>query len=317
MTAKPARVFDMFTSLPTPERVALEIRSWGREAGYRKMFGERWSGLLGLQPGTVDWVADLPQKDFLAVASERLRTELPPAEHFVERLRDAGVRRAVIHGPLPVDVPAPDELTSALVERFPAFLVGFARVDLRDGGAAAAAALEDSVVRLGLRGATYTPFWHATPASDSALAPVLETAQRLGVPIWIHTSMHWRREVPLDVEHPRHIDEIAGKYPDLTIICGHGGWPWMPDMVAVAWRHPNVYIDVSAFRPRNIFKAGSGWEALVQYGEKVISEKILIGTTWALLGTEPATIVDEAAAAPWPEAVRDRWMYSNAERLLG
>jgi len=86
--------------------------------------------------------------------------------------------------------------------------------------------------------------------------------------------------------------------------------------VAVAWRHPGVYIDVSAFRPRNIFKSGSGWETLVRYGEKVISEKILFGSTWALLGTPPATIVNEAATVPWPESVRDRWMYSNAERLL-
>jgi predicted TIM-barrel fold metal-dependent hydrolase len=310
------RVFDVFTSVPTPERVALEIRSWGGEAGYVSMFGARWSKLLGLQPETIAWVAGLERDDFLDQASSRLSDELPPVSDFIDQLTNAGITKAIVHRTLPIDIPTTDESTARLVAEFPKTLVGFARIDLNDGPARAAELLEQSVTTLGLRGATYTPFWHATACDDDALAPVLLTAQRLGVPIWIHTSMHWRRAVPLEIEHPRHIDVIAGRYPDLRIICGHGGWPWIQDIVAVAWRHPNVYIDISAFRPRHIFQAGTGWEALVRYGEKVISDSIVYGSTWSLLGLTPQEAISEASSVPWPDDVKQRWLYDNMATLL-
>ena len=129
--------------------------------------------------------------------------------------------------------------------------------------------------------------------------------------------MHWRRSVPLELEHPRHIDVIAGRHPDLRIVCGHGGWPWMTEMVAVAWRHPTVVIDVSAFRPRNVFQPGSGWEPLVHYGPRGLSDSIVYGTTWALLGLTPSAAVDEAAAVAWPDDVRRSGCTSTAARFLG
>lgn len=310
------RVIDMFGSLPTPERVALEIRSWGNEPGYLSMFGERWSGLLGIDRETLASVAGLPAEDFLREATARLSDVLPPASHFVEEMKRAGMRAAVIHRPLPVDVPVADESTAQLVEEFPDFVIGFARVDLAEGAARAAVELRRSAEVLGLRGATLTPFWHGVSCSDPSVEPVLATAEELGIPLWIHTSMHWRRSVPLEVEHPRHIDEVAGRHPDLRIVCGHGGWPWVQEMVAVAWRHPHVYIDVSAFRPRNVFQEGSGWEALIRFGAKVIPESVVFGSTWSLLGRTPEQAVTEAAGVPWPDRVKEQWLYANAAKLL-
>lgn len=311
------RVIDMFTTVPTPERIALEIRSWGREPGYLSMFGARWSGLLGLSQDTIAAVVDLPADGFLAAASAMLAPELGSTDGYVAQLVDAGIDKAVVHRPLPTDVEVTDELTAALVERYPDTLIGFARVDPRHGGEAAAAELERAVTELGMRGATITPFWHGASCSDEVWEPVLRTAQRLGVPVWIHTSMHWRREVPLEIEHPRHTDLIAGRYPDLRIACGHGGWPWMTEMVAVAWRHPNVVVDVSAFRPRNVFRAGSGWEPLVHHGQRGLSDSVVYGSTWGLLGMTPAAAVAEAAEVPWPDAVKDKWLSGNAARFLG
>ena len=59
-------------------------------------------------------------------------------------------------------------------------------------------------------------------------------------------------------------------------------------MVAVAWRHPNVFIDTSAFRPKNIFLPGNGWEPLVHYADRTIADRVLWGSTWTLLGMRPA-----------------------------
>lgn len=310
------RIFDFFTSLPTPERVALEIRSWGNEPGYVSMFGSRWSTLLNLSTDTLAWVARLGTDHYLERATPRLAAELPSTSDFIQMMLSAGIEKAIIHRPLPVDVATTDEATALLVDEFPDVLIGFARVDLADGPIEAARQLENSVTSLGLRGATLTPFWHGVPCDDELLDPVLTMAERLGVPIWIHTSMQWRRSVPLDIEHPRHIDTIAGRHPELKIVCGHGGWPWVLETVATAWRHPNVYVDVSAFRPRNVFRPGAGWESLQHYGANMLSDSIVFGSTWSLLGLTPQQATDEARNVPWPDDVKRRWLYDNAATML-
>ena len=44
-----------------------------------------------------------------------------------------------------------------------------------------------------------------------------------------------------------YIDQVALDFPELVIVCGHVGYPWTEEMVAVARKHENVYIDTSAY----------------------------------------------------------------------
>lgn len=310
-------VFDFFTSVPTAERLALEIRSWGSDTGYQAMFGRLWAEQLMLDPGLISQVAGLPQDRFLERATEILQPHVPPLEMTLGLLKDAGVVKAVVHGPLPMDVPYPNDATAALVAKAPETFVGFVRVDPSRGGTQAGAEVRRGVQELGLGGVTLTPFWHGIRCTDPELAPIYEAASDLRVPVWIHCSMNWRTDRPLDLEHPRYVDELAGRYPSMSIICGHGGWPWVHDLVAVAWRHANVYIDFSAFRPRHMFKAGTGWESLSYYGSRTISDKIVFGSTWTLLGRSPKELVEEAKAGPWTHDVMKAWLHDNASRILG
>lgn len=306
-------VVDMFTSLPTPERIASEIRSWGAEAGYRQAFGGRWSTLLGIDASLIDAVADLSAVNFMSRAVELLTPALGSTQDSVSRLRAAGIVRAVIHGPLIADVPVSNDYTAELAEQAPDLLVPFARIDPR---ASDAIAEITRCASLGMRGITITPFWHGVSVDDDALDPLMRTAADLGLIAWLHTSMNWKRTAPLELEHPRHIDVLAGRYTDLDIVCGHGGWPWMTEMVATAWRHPNVFIEVSAFRPKNLFRPNSGWDPLVYYGERTIRDRLLFGSTWTLLGMEPSELVAEAWESPWSDRVKRQWLHDNGRRLL-
>ena len=47
-----------------------------------------------------------------------------------------------------------------------------------------------------------------------------------------------------------YIDDVAIDFPELVIVCGHIGYPWTEEMVAVARKHENVYIDTSAYTAR-------------------------------------------------------------------
>src|SRR5690606_31912570 len=56
--------------------------------------------------------------------------------------------------------------------------------------------------------------------------------------------------MPSEVGRPiPYIDQVAIDFPELVIVGGHIGYPWTEEMVAVCRKHPNVYIDTSAYTP--------------------------------------------------------------------
>jgi predicted TIM-barrel fold metal-dependent hydrolase len=279
------------------------------------MFAARWSALLGVKTSAIDELAAADADSVMALADELLGASLPTVAHTEARLRDAGITQAVVHGPLPSDVPYRNEATADVVAQAPDTLIGFARVDPTTGDEAGAEVLR-CARDLGMRGVTITPFWHGVSCDEPRVEPIFEAAQEAGIPVWVHTSVNWVRDRPIDLEHPRHIDVVAARFPNVSIICGHGGWPWVQEAVAVAWRHPNVYLDISAFRPRHLFVTGSGWEALAYYGGKTISSRLLFGTTWTLLGMTPEVLVEEARAAPWDSPVVEAWLSGNGHRIF-
>lgn len=312
----PQRFIDMFGSMPTAERLAFEILSWGSDPGYSGVFRDRWARLQGLPPQVVAEVAALPRSGFEETGPARLAPFLRKTEDVIAELRAAGAAATVLHNPLPTAPGLPNDALAALVARYPNDLIGFARIDPTRPGEAAAE-IKRCVTRFGFKGATMTPFWHRIRASDESCRPIYEVCIEHGIPIWIHTSVHWVRSTPLSYEHPLHLDEVAVRFPDLKIVAGHGGWPWIADMVAVAWRHPNVYVDTTAFRPRHIATPGSGWDMLWYFMSRTLEHKVLFGSTWTLLGRKPGEIADEARGLELSDRTRALWLHDNAARVLG
>ena len=121
----------------------------------------------------------------------------------------------------------------------------------------------------------------------------------------------------MELGRPLALDRLCGEMPDLKVIAGHGGWPWVPEMVAAAWRHPNLYVDPSGHRWKYFTTPHSGWEMLLHFGNSTIQDKILFGTDWPLLPISLAEILAEARALPLKPSVMEKWLGKNAARLLG
>lgn len=311
----PPRLFDMFGSLPTAERLAFEIRSWGSDPGYRSMFAARFSKLHGISKEVLDTVSQLSAERYRERSVELLAPYARSTDDILTSLRAAGAVRTVVHNLLPT-VPGltNDDLAETISGRQE--LIGFVRID-PTGPAAAAREIRRCVEEYGFRGVTLTPFWHRVRADDPSLSPIYEAALEMSVPVWIHTSVNWVRTTPLTYEHPLHLDAVASRYPELRIIAGHGGWPWLADMVAVAWRQPNVYIDVSAFRPRHIATPGTGWDMLWHYLPRTLQDKVVFGSTWQLLGMPLADVLSEVRSLALPADVERKWLIDNASGLFG
>jgi predicted TIM-barrel fold metal-dependent hydrolase len=85
----------------------------------------------------------------------------------------------------------------------------------------------------------------------------------------------------------------------------------------LAWKHPNLYLELAAHRPRYFAAPGAGWEPLLRYGQTTIQDKVLYGTGSFLLGRRPSELLSELRALPIEPAVLEKWTWQNAARLFG
>ncbi|MBI5401619.1 amidohydrolase family protein [Candidatus Wolfebacteria bacterium] len=85
-------------------------------------------------------------------------------------------------------------------------------------------------------------------ASDERLNPLYEILSEESLPAIFHTGYLFNSKTGLlKYAYPLTIDDLAVKFPDLKIIIAHMGNPWITDCAAVAFRHPNVYLDISGY----------------------------------------------------------------------
>jgi predicted TIM-barrel fold metal-dependent hydrolase len=106
-----------------------------------------------------------------------------------------------------------------------------------------------------------------------------------------------------------YIDQVAIDFPELTIVCGHVGYPWTEEMVAVARKHANVYIDTSAYTSRRLptelvayMKTGSG------------RHKVMFGSNYPMI--LPAHALDGLDDLGLDPETAELYLAGNARRVF-
>ena len=163
------------------------------------------------------------------------------------------------------------------------------------------------------RGVNLQPFAYRVHCDDRRFYPLYETCVELDLPVTVHCSVNFSADRPIEFGRPLHLDQVACDFPDLKLVANHGGWPWVTEMVAVAWKHPNVYIELGAISPKYIARPGTGWEPLLVYGRSLLQDRVLWATD-CMLPFERS--LSEARELPLPAEVIDKWLGLNAAVLL-
>jgi uncharacterized protein len=297
-------------AVPRPEAFALsEAVTLGRLRGYAEHFGG------DLAPARTH--AEVSQR--WATAHDEALSRCPSEQEFRAMLDEGGIDLAGVYTEAVgsrLGVPnAGNEVVAEFVAAAQGTVVGFGGIDPWE--ADAARNVDHAVSELGLSGVVLSPFKQGLDAHDPRMARVYGRCEALGVPVLLHTGINWSLDAAYDVGHPRYVDAVATAFPDLTLVALHAAWPWVTDMMMVAWRHENVYVDLSAHRPRTFTRPNSGWESLLQLGNRQLADRVLFASTWTLLGIPPADLVAEVRGLPLRDEVMDKWLGANAMRLLG
>jgi hypothetical protein len=277
-------------------------------ANYANIFGPAKARVLEFTTEELEQMADLPSEQLEDNLRERAEKVVITLPQFIELLDEAGVEWGAI------DVGS-HEKTAEVVAQFPQRFIGTAIVNPHDG-MKAVRELERAVKELGMKCFYASPYRFGVRANDKKFYPLYAKAIELDIPVFIYTTMTYRTDFPMDVGRPLYLDEVAMEFPEMRIVAGLGGWPWVPEMVGVARRHQNVYISTAAHRPKYFATPGSGWEMLMQFGNTLLQDKIVFASSWWTYGLPIKEVVQEMRELPLKDEVKEKWLYRNALRLF-
>jgi predicted TIM-barrel fold metal-dependent hydrolase len=128
----------------------------------------------------------------------------------------------------------------------------------------------------GFKGLRIVQWLWELPCTHPLYYPLLAECVRLDVPVCLQVG-HTGPLRSSESGRPAHIERIALDFPDLKIVCGHIGYPWTTEMIAVATKFPNVYIDTSAYVPKRYPPE------LVSYMRGHGRRKVMFGTNYPMI----------------------------------
>jgi len=111
------------------------------------------------------------------------------------------------------------------------------------------------------------------PAHSRAMR-FYEAAQQLGLPVFFHNSGTLQSDSILDYAQPYLLDEIARVFPELKIVIGTMGVPFVEQTLSMAAKHKNVYADLT-IKPGNVWQT---YNIVVAAHERGVMNKLMFGS---------------------------------------
>lgn len=82
----------------------------------------------------------------------------------------------------------------------------------------------------------------------------------------------------LDMTLPEKFHSVARQYPNITMIAGHGGWPWFRELCCMAFFTPNIYLVPDLYSTRC-----PGENDVRLAAEYMLRDRILFGSSYPLM----------------------------------
>jgi predicted TIM-barrel fold metal-dependent hydrolase len=163
-----------------------------------------------------------------------------------------------------------------MIKDYPDRLLGMAGYDPTDV-MGSVREIEIAVKEYGFKGVyAHLLGWDMRP-DDRRMYPCYAKCVELGIPFSVQMG-HSLELMPSEGGRPIYIDKVALEFPELNFIASHAGWPWCEELIAMASKHPNVYMDISAHLPKYLEPA------IVQFMNTRGKNKVLFGTNAFGLG---------------------------------
>jgi predicted TIM-barrel fold metal-dependent hydrolase len=236
-------------------------------------------------------------------------TRTPDTASYLAEMDRAGITVAVMVARSVPGVRISNDTLQEVARAGQGRLVGIASVDpVELGQTAALAEAKRAITKLGMKGLNLDAGFYkrGLRADDELLMPFYELCQQLGVPAFV---MSGPTTPDLRLNDPLAVDRVAKTFPKLPIVCCHGFYPRVAEMLTVAFRNENVFVspDMYTFCP--------GGSLYVEAAKHFLRDQFMFGSSFPFRPMQQG-VEDFRALGLDPEAFAAA-TYRTADRLLG
>ena len=236
-----------------------------------------------------------------------------PAD-FIARMDELGMSKALIcaiitwsyRGQHPLEPTTVEEVVE-VSDLYPDRLFGLYGVNPMTA-MEGVAGLERAVKEHRFKGIHIHPHGFDMAPDHAYYFPFYAKCQELGVPVVISMG-HSLDIMPVENGRPIRIDRAAIYFPDLAFVLTHTGWPWVEEAIAMAWKHPNVFLGTSAYAPKY-------WKPeMVKFINSHGQDKVMWGTDFPLI--DHAESLGQIDALGLRDSSKAKLLHDNAARVFG
>jgi uncharacterized protein len=150
------------------------------------------------------------------------------------------------------------------------------------------------------------------PASDPSWDPFYQRSIDLSIPVMILCGLtgigqghRGGKGIVLDNGHPRHIDMVAARFPELQVLAARPAYPWQDEMIAVLLHKGNVHYELHGWGPQHFTPA------LKKEIRGRLQDRIMFGCDFPGLTFE--RLLPAWAAEGYSEEILAKVFHRNAE----
>ncbi len=196
------------------------------------------------------------------------------------------------------------EIVALHADRF----VGAGSLDLSDRHRAMAGI--DEAMELGFPILNIEPGAATTPmyTDDRRLYPIYAACAGKGLPVIVMCGGNAGPD--LSYTEPQRIDRVLADFPELRVVASHGNWPWVSEIIHVAFRRPNLYLSPDMYLPNM-----PGMDDYVKAAAGFLADRCIYGSSFPFCGVQQ--YADWFRALPIGSAAMVKVTWRNAAGLLG
>lgn len=108
---------------------------------------------------------------------------------------------------------------------------------------------------------------------DRRLYPIYAHCEDRHLPVILMTGGNAGPDI--SYSSPEHLDRVLGDFPDLRVVSSHGNWPWVHQILHVAFRRPNLYLS-----PDYLLANMPGMDDYVKAADSWLADRIIYASAF-------------------------------------
>jgi predicted TIM-barrel fold metal-dependent hydrolase len=266
-----------------------------------------YEGYLGTQmysAQTIGWINRVIATNMPDGPVAALESSMPK---LLQEMDQAGVTTGVTLGRHRPGTEIPNEVLLRLTREYPGRFIALASVDVTDTQHGMAM-IDQAVGDYKFPGISLDLSVLNMRVDDKRVYPIYEHCAKHGCCVAITLSMLGAQE--FELIDPADLDRAARDFPKVNFVSAHGSYPYVLEVIGVAMKRENVWLSPDMYMTHT-----PGGHLYVEAAQGYLQDRTLFGTAYPY--TPLQDTVDRFMRLPFTDAVREKVLHANAQRLLG